>query len=128
MSHPLLVPAHSCTDADASGGYPGADSHPYAWMPARRECRRLLLRAGHFAGWPTQIERVDALRTAIEDPDECERFVYVAQAVVSLRLRGMGERRVSVRAEMMADGVPLEFGDRELETFIALVQNRLREK
>ena len=97
-------------------------------MPARRECRRLLLRAGHFPGWPTQIERVDALRTAIEDPDECERFVYVAQAVVSLRLRGMGESRVSVRDELTADGVPLEFSNVELDTIIASVQNGLRGK
>ena len=104
------------------------DNHPHALMPARRECVRRLLRAGHFAGWPALIERVDELRTAIEDPVECERFVYVAQAVVSLRLRGEGERGVSVRDELTDEGVTLKFSDPELVTIIDSVQNGLRGK
>ena len=49
-----------------------------------------------------------------------------AQAVVSLRPRGKGQRRVSVVDELKAEGVTLKFSDSELEAIIELDQNGLR--
>ena len=87
-----------------------------------------LLEAEVFAEWPTQIERVDAIARKIRSQAERDEFVFVAQALLSLRLRGMGEGRVLVRDELNAEGAPLKIADRRLDAVIALVQNGLREK
>ena len=104
------------------------DDFPFAWMPVRRECVWTVLRAGLFASWPTLIERVDALCEEIDDPEECERFAYVGQAVVSLRLFGKGEGRPFVRAELKAERAALTISDRVLDKIIASVQKALDAK
>ena len=104
------------------------DKWLFPWTLARRVCYRQLVQAGHLAGWLRLIERVEELGASIEDPVKRERFVKVAQAVVSLRLRGAGEGRPSVRAELEAEGAGLKCSDAKLDEIIALVQNELREK
>ena len=53
------------------------------------------------------------------------KFLSAGQAVVSLRLREKGQRRVSVRAELEAEGIELKIGNEDLDKIIASVQNGL---
>ena len=49
--------------------------------------------------------------------------MLVALAVLSLRVRGKGERHVSVRAEFNGDGVALKISGRRLDPIIASAKN-----
>ena len=59
---------------------------------------------------------------------DCLRFMFVAQALLSLRQRGRGENRDLVRAELDAEGVKnpeLQVENPALEEIIADVRSRL---
>ena len=87
-----------------------------------------LLDAEVFAEWQTQIERFDALARTIRSQAERDEFAFVAQAMLSLRLRGNDENRFLVRDELSAEGAPLEIRNERVGAAIASVQNGLREK
>ena len=57
------------------------------WTNARRAIVPTRLRAGGFAVRPTLSEGVDGLSADFDDEGEPYRFVVIAQAVLSLRLR-----------------------------------------
>ena len=57
---------------------------------------------------------------------ERDEFVFVAQAVLSLRLRGNDENRFLVRDELSAEGAPLEIRSQRLDA-IFRIDFRIRE-
>ena len=88
--------------------------------------RLTLLRAGRFAGWPETIAAVHEHSAKIGDETKRECFVYVAQAILMLRLREDGEGRDLVRAELKAEGVNIGVNNGELCRIIAGVQRVFR--
>jgi hypothetical protein len=96
------------------------------WAAVRQQCVLTLLQARRFAGWPEMIDVVDKHITTIEDQTERERFVFVAQAILMLRLREDGEGRAPVRAELKAEGVKIGVSGGELCRIIADVQRVFR--
>jgi hypothetical protein len=95
------------------------------WADARRACVLSLLRTGHFADWPTRIAHVDACCAMIEGDIERACFVFVAQAILVLRLRGDCDGRDKVKAELAAAGVSLGINDHALDAIIRDAKGRL---
>ena len=103
------------------------DQRPLAWIHARRVCVRTLIEAGRFAEWPKKIEGVDALGAGFRSRAERDEFMFVGQALLSLRLRGMGENHRLVRQALDAGEVPVGFSDEALDAIIEFVRNGLPE-
>jgi hypothetical protein len=84
-----------------------------------------LLRANRFADWFARIAHVDARSVKIEGDLERASFVFVAQAILVLRLRGDCEGRDNVEAELAAAGVSLGINDHALDAIIRDAKGRL---
>ena len=97
-------------------GVPRADGVPpvdsFAWTNPRPACVLALLRAGRFTdAWLTQIDKVDQHGAEIRAGPKRDEFMIIAQALLSLRLRGMGQGRGPVREMLDAGGIKVSNED-----------------
>ena len=107
----------------ADGVQPG-DSFP--WTDARPACVLALLRAGCFTDASlTQIDKVDQHGAKIRAGPKRDEFMIIAQALLSLRLRGYGVGHGPVRELIDAGGLEVGASDEELEGMIAPVRDSL---
>ena len=97
----------------------------FAWSAARCVCLLPLLEAGCFAEWPTRIEKVDEFSRTIRAGAPREEFMFVAQAVLSLRMRRMGESPVPVRALIAEGGHQIGLRNERLAEVIKRVREAL---
>ena len=97
-------------------GAPRADGVPpgvsFTWTDARPACVLALLRAGRFTdAWMTEIDRVDQHGAEMPAGPKRDEFMIIAQALLSLRLRGMGQGRGPVREMLDAGGIKVSNED-----------------